>query len=301
MLPFRGMITTKETGVAFENAPTAPTAPALLAQGIEDIRSRGRLVRYLVQADMKKRGSDTVLGNFWWVLDPLLQMLVYVVLVSILARNPAPDYPLFIFAAILPWKWFSTVVHDAAGSVVTRDRLVRQIAFPKIVLPVSSATAGVVGFAWGLIPLAGLMLLYIDRVSPFVLWIPVIAAVQYVFSLAVAILVAAANVYFRDLGNIVRHAIRLWWYLSPGLYSLDAMARVPFIRENPTILTIASLNPFAVLFESYRRVIYGTSEGGLPTNPNLVPLLVLLVVSIGLVAAATVVFKKLEPDFAKVL
>ncbi len=301
MLPFAAMSATTEAPVASHNAAGTPAALALLAQGIDEIRSRRRLVRYLVQAEMKKRGSDTLLGNVWWVLDPLLQMAVYVVLVTIIARGLAPDYPLFVFAAILPWKWFSSVINDATTCVVSRDRLIRQIAFPKIVLPVATASAGVVGFAWGLIPLGLIMLLYIERLTPLVLWIPVIAVVQYVFTLAAAVLVSAVNVFFRDLGNVTRHVLRLWWYLSPGLYGLDALSNISIFREQPALLTVVAMNPFAVLFESYRAVIYGTSDGGLPTAPNLFALLMLLAVSLGLLAASAIVFKRLEPNFAKVL
>ena len=274
---------------------------ALLGEAIDEISSRRRLVRYLVQADMKKRGSDTLLGNLWWILDPLLQMVVYVVFVTIIARRPAPDYPLFIFAAVLPWKWFTSVVGDATTSVVGQGSLIRQIAFPKIVLPIASATAGVVGFAWGLLALIAIMLAFADRISPMLLWIPVIAAVQYVFSVAAAIFVSAANVFFRDLGNVAGHVLRLWWFLSPSLYSLSQLDNLSIIREHPTLRTIAGMNPFAVLFEAYRAVIYGTPDGGHPVAPNLASLLVLLVASIVLVGLAAIFFKRLEPDFAKVL
>src|SRR5919205_4262715 len=196
---------------------------------------------------MKKRGSDTLLGHIWWVLDPLLQMVVYVIFITVIGRRPAPDYPLFIFAAILPWKWFSAAIIDATGAIVRQERLIRQIAFPKIVLPVATVTAEVVGFAWGLIPLAALMILYHDRLSAFVLWIPVIAAVQYVFTLGVAIITSAANVFFRDLGNVASHVLRLWWFLSPGLYSLTALDEIGFIRDRPLLRDIAGANPFAVL------------------------------------------------------
>jgi ABC-type polysaccharide/polyol phosphate export permease len=273
----------------------------LLRQGIDDIRFRQRLIRYLVQADMKKRGSDTLLGNVWWVLDPLLQMVVYVVFVAIIGRGLShPDYPLFIFAAILPWKWFSAVVSDATSSVVRQGSLIRQIAFPKLVLPWATATAGVVGFAFGLLALGLLLLLYHTHISINLVWIPVIAVVQFVFTLAVAIIVSAANVFFRDLGNAVSHLLRLWWFLSPGLYSLSNVHGL-LGPEHPKIAALASLNPFAVLFESYRSVIYGTGDSGPPGPPDFVALGWLLLASIVLVALATIFFKRVEPDFAKLI
>ena len=138
--------------------------------------------------------------------------------------------------------------------------------------PMSTTTAGVVGFAWGLIPLGIILLLHLDshRLTPFLLLLPVVAAVQFVFTLAAAILVSAANVFFRDLGNAISHALRLWWFLSPGLYSLAWLDDVKFVRDNPNIAFLAGLNPFAVLFEAYRAIIYGGPNGELP-HARIVP------------------------------
>ncbi len=260
------MSVTSEAPAAFRNAAARPTPLGLLTEAIRDITSRRRLVRYLVQAEIKKRGANTLLGNIWW---------------------------------ILPWKWFTSAVTDATGSIVNQHRLIKQIAFPKIVLPVAATTAGVVGFAFGLIPLAAIMLLYPHRLSALILLIPIIAVVQYVFTVAVAILVAAGNVFFRDLGNVVRHLLRLWWYLSPGLYALSHLDGIALF-ENPVLRFIAHANPFAVLFEAYRSVIYGTAEGA-PMPPDWSSLVILLVASTVFLAIASVAFKRLEPTFAKVL
>ena len=294
------MSAASEVPAAYRNAAATPGPIALLLEAATEVLSRRRLVRYLVQAEVKKRGANTLLGNIWWVLDPLLLMAVYVVLVTIITRRSIPDYPLFLFAAILPWKWFSTAIVDATVSVVNQHRLVRQIAFPKIVLPLAATSAAVVGFAFGLIPLAAILLLYPERLSPLIILIPLIAVVQYVFTLAVALLVAAGNVFVRDLGNVMRHLLRLWWYLSPGLYSLALLDEVDLLDAQPWIRTLIELNPFAVLFEAYRSVIYGTLEGP-PVMPDWGALGMLLLVSIGLLAVATVVFKRLEASFAKVL
>jgi ABC-type polysaccharide/polyol phosphate export permease len=297
------MSVTSEAPAAFRN-DAGDTGPiTLIREGISDIRSRQRLVRYLVQADVHKRGSDTLLGNLWWILDPLLQMLVYFVFVTIITTRTQPDYPLFIFSAILPWKWFTTVIGDATSSVTSQERLIKQIAFPKIVLPVASATAGVVGFAFGLIPLAALMLLfYQDRISIYLVCLPAIAFVQYVFSLALSILVAAGNVFFRDLGNLMRHLLRLWFYLSPALYSITILDELNFFKDHPTIRAIVNLNPFAILFEAYRSVIYGHARPDAPPSPpDWTALLILLGASVVFLGLTTIVFKKVEPNFAKVL
>ena len=301
VIPFAAMSATSEAPAAFHNAAGSPGPLALIREGIEDIRSRRRLVRYLVQADVRKRGADTLLGNFWWVLDPLLQMVVYTIFITIVARGHGiPDYPLFIFSAILPWKWFSSSVIDATGSVVSAERLIKQIQFPKLVLPVAATTAGVVGFAFGMIPLALLLVLNWHRATPYVLLIPVIAVVQYVFTLAMAILVSSANVFFRDLRNVAGHVLRLWWFLSPGLYSLAFLDTLRIVEQYPIIKTLAEANPFAILFTAYRQVIYGT-ETSLPGFPDWGQLALLGIGSVVFLGLATIVFKRLEPNFAKVL
>jgi ABC-type polysaccharide/polyol phosphate export permease len=263
----------------------------LIRSGFREIWSHRRLTRYLVQAELHKHGADTVLGNVWWVLDPLLQMAVYVVLVSIIFKHNQPDYPLFIFAAILPWKWFSTAVNDSIGSVTSRDKIIKQVNFPKIVLPVASTVSGIVNFTFGMIPLFAMILLfYRDRLSVLILLIPVIAVVQFVFTLACGVIVAAVNVFFRDIANVARHVLRLWFYLSPALYAISDVA-----SGHRWLSDIYALNPWTTLFESYRNVIYND------TMPQWGGLLVVLVISFVLLCFTTLFFKRLEPSFAKVL
>ena len=302
VLPFRPMSATSEVPAAFRHAAGDRGALRLIREAVTDIRSRRRLVRYLVQADIRKRGADTLLGNIWWVLDPLLQMVVYVVFVTIVVPRPTPDYPLFIFSAILPWKWFTATITDSTSSIVGKDQLIKQIQFPKIVLPTAAVVAGAVSFAFGLVALALLMLFYPDRITPYLLLIPVIASVQFVFTLACGYLVAAGNVFFRDLGNVETHLMRLWWFLSPGLYSIAVFDNLQIFKEHPTLRTIVGLNPFAILFEAYRKVIYGSATPQEPPGlPNFASLAFLLVASLVFLTFTTYVFKRLESNFAKVI
>jgi ABC-type polysaccharide/polyol phosphate export permease len=288
------MSATADAPAHFRRGATRPGPIGLLREALVEVTQRRQLIRYLVQADIRKKGADTLLGNLWWVLDPLLQMAVYVVLVSVVFQRGDETYPLFIFCAILPWKWFQSTVYDAITSVTGADRLIRQIQFPKLVLPVAAATAGVVNFLFGLIPLFTLMiLLYRDRISIALVFIPVIAVVQFCFNVAVAVGVAALNVFYRDVGNLARHLLRLWFYLSPGLYAIEDLRK--HAGDIPVIGQLLLANPFAILFTAYRDAIY---DG---RRPEFAPLLALLAASIVLLALTTYLFKRVEPSFAKVL
>jgi len=288
------MTSTSEAPASFRSSAVRPGPIALVFEGIHDSIARRRLIRYLVQADLKKKGADTLLGNIWWILDPLLQMFVYVILVTLIFQRKQPDYPLFVFAAILPWKWFRSAVDDGTTSVVSSDRLIKQIQFPKLVLPIASAMSGIANFAFGLIPLTVLMVLfYPDRISIWLLTIPIIAFVQLLFTLPVVIAVSSSNVFYRDIGNLARHVLRIWFYLSPALYGVEVLRRLT--TELPIIGTLMLLNPFTTLFTSYRAAIY---DG---RSPDWVALALVGLASLVLLVFATWYFKRVEPAFAKVL
>jgi ABC-type polysaccharide/polyol phosphate export permease len=280
-----------------------PTAVTLIRTGLSEMLGRRRLTRFLVAADLKRTHADTLFGQLWWILDPLLQMAVYIVLVVVIFARQTPAYPLFLFAAILPWKWFSTTLNDATLSITGRQTLIREIQFPKIVLPTASIVAGSFSFIFGLVALGVVYLFYLDRVSINLVFLPLIAAVQFLFTLGLGILLSALNAFFRDIQNVLRHFTRLWFYLSPGLYSVGAIA-----GSHRDVANILRLNPFAVLFESYRAIVWGTETVvngkpvyGPPTAPDFLGLLALTGFSILLIFFAVLVFKRAEPAFARIL
>jgi ABC-type polysaccharide/polyol phosphate export permease len=216
----------------------------------------------------------------------------------ILQRDRYEDFPLFIFAAILPWKWFDATVKAGLGTVVGAERLIKQIYFPKLVLPIAVSASGVVNFLFGLIPLVFMMIVfYPHRLTLWILLVPVIAIVQLVFSTAVGIAVSALNVFYRDIGNVARHLMRFWFYLSPTLYGLDMVREITAKQGElaPVIKTWYALNPFTYLIGAYRDVIY------YGTAPHWSGLANVGIVSLVLLTLAILLFKRLEPNFAKVL
>lgn len=269
---------------------------ALVREGIHDITSRVRLIRFLIAAEMKRTHADTTIGKVWWVLDPILSMFVYWMLVAVIFARPTPDILLFLMCTILPWKWFSSTLSEASTSITSRQGLVRQLQFPKIVLPTAAAGAATVSFLFGLIALFGLYILFPHRLTYWVLAVPVVAGVQFVFSLSLAIFLAAMNTFFRDVQNVLRHAVRLWMYLSPVLYSLKQL------EAQPTARAVLGINPMAWILESYRDIFYGAETAtGHGIAPNVLPLLGVMGISLVLLAVSISIFKRAEPAFARIL
>jgi homopolymeric O-antigen transport system permease protein len=300
MLPFRLPMTTPVRAAPGARTPAVQRPPGfrelfmrlglvrLVARGMLDLRTRGRLLQYLVGTDLKRTHADTVMGQVWWLIDPFFSMAIYAILVTVVFAKQIPDAPLFLFAAILPWQWFQTSLVDATTSVTARGNLIRQIQFPKIVLPAASSIAGTITFGFGLLSLAVLYLVYPGRLSPWLLMIPVIAAVQYVFTLALGILFAGVNTFYRDVQNLLRHVTRIWFYASPAIYSVTAL-------KGSVFGLVLALNPFTYLLTSYRNVAYYGMA------PDWVGLLAVLLVSLVLLAFSIWVFKRIETGFAKIL
>jgi lipopolysaccharide transport system permease protein len=288
-------------GLAPPDAATLFDAPsrgaiALLRQGITDLTTRLNLIRYLVGAELKRTHADTAAGTLWWILDPILQMGVYWVLVAVIFQRTTPDILLFLFVGILPWKWFATTLAETSTCITSRQGLVRQLQFPKIVLPAAATVAGTVSFVFGFVALALLYVIYPGRLSHWVLALPVIAAVQFVFTLALGILLAALNTFFRDVQNVLRHLTRLWMYLSPVLYSLNQL------EGQDTAKRVLGLNPMAWILEAYRRALYGTDKvGSHGEMPDWLPLLGVLGISVLFLGLAIILFKRAEPAFARIL
>jgi lipopolysaccharide transport system permease protein/teichoic acid transport system permease protein len=291
-----------------------PGPLTLVTTAYRETMSRRRLIRYLVSADIKKKGTDTLLGNLWWLLDPLIAMAVYVFVMEVIFQRSVPDFPLFLLAAVIPFKWFTQSISDAVGSVVRNEKLIKQVQFPKIVLPIAGSASEVISFAFGMILLLGLAAILAGgaHLTIQVLWIPVIAVVQLVLILGLSFIVAAFTVFYRDVGIVIGHLMRLLFFMSPILWTFDAAAgRGEQIEKavGHTGYTLLSYNPIAVLITQYRHVVYGQvtklEDGTLswlpPTGPDLYALGVLLVISLLLLVFGTIFFKRLEPAFAKVL
>ena len=303
-----------EAPASLRSSAERPGPLALVTTAFRETMSRRRLIRYLVSADIKKKGTDTLLGNLWWLLDPLIAMAVYVFVMEVIFQRSLPDFPLFLLAAVIPFKWFTQSISDAVGSVVRNEKLIKQVQFPKIVLPIAGSASEVISFAFGMVLLLGLAAILAGgaHLTIQVLWIPVIAAVQLVLILGLSFFVAAFTVFYRDVGIVIGHLMRLLFFMSPILWTFDAAAgRGEQIAKavGHTGYTLLSYNPVAVLITQYRHVVYGQvtklEDGTLgwlpPTGPDLYALGVLLVISLVLLVFGTIFFKRLEPAFAKVL
>ena len=221
-------------------------------------RYRG-LIQSLVARELKARYRGSVLGFFWSFVNPLLLLLVYTFVFTYIlpARFKNPDgqsdmdyYALFLFCGLLPWTWFSSALLEATGALITGGNLIKKVLFPAEVLPIVSVLANMVHFFLGLIILVVFLLIYRHVPDlPGLVWFPIVVAVQLVFTLALALLLSALTVHFRDIRDLLSNLLTFWFFATPIVYPyfLESVARFRWLFN---------FNPFFHLATSYQEILY---------------------------------------------
>jgi lipopolysaccharide transport system permease protein len=264
-----------------------------ILESVAALAERRRLVWYLTVSEVRNKGTNSLLGNVWWFLDPALQLFVYFLLVNVLFHRSQPAILLFLGAAILPWKWFSTALSNGVTAVRGREQVMRQIAFPHIVLPAASVLASVGSFLFALVPLAALYLIYPDRLTPWALAVFPVAVVQFLWTIPAVITISALAVFFRDISNFIPHGLRIWFYLSPALFPVETLRAIG--ERHPWFGVLVNANPFTWIFTGYRDALY------YGRSPDWVPLGILALASIPASLLSVYFFRRVSPLFVKVL
>lgn len=247
-------------------------------------------ISHETRAILKVRHKRTFFGYLWWMLDPLIFMLIYYILVVVIMQRGDNDYLVFVFLALLPWRWFTSSVNEGVVSIKNRSKLIKQIYFPKVVLPIISIASNTVSFiiAFGLLILLLLILTITGfKIGLAVLFLPFIIIVQLLFTIGITIILSHLNVFYADVENLVKYLLRIWFFLSPGIYSITMIP--------DKYLPIFRLNPFTLLFESYRDSVIRN------IIPNLSGLLILGIISIILIGIGLNLVHKNQGIYAKVL
>ena len=213
------------------------------------------LIYFLTLRDIKVRYKQTAIGVTWAVLQPLAMMLVFTLFFSTLAGIPSDDvpYPLFAYVALLPWLLFSRNLSDSTNSLVTDQRLVTRVYFPRIIVPTATTLAALLDFTVSGILLVILMAYY--GVAPGIeaVWIPLFLLLMIVTALGVGFWLSALNVEYRDVMYVVPFLIQLWLFLTPVVYPSS------LVPEQWRFLY--GLNPMVGVVEGFRWALLGAGEG----------------------------------------
>jgi ABC-type polysaccharide/polyol phosphate export permease len=215
-------------------------------------RYRG-LIQSLVARELKARYRGSALGFLWSFINPLLLLLIYSFVFTTVMPNETKGvqpYQLFMFCGILPWTWFASSLSDAAGSLIAGGNLIKKVLFPAEVLPLVSVLTNMVHFFLGLPILVGFLLIYRHYPNPVnLVWFPVAVAVQLLFTSALALILSALAVHFRDIRDILANILTLWFFATPIIY--------PWFQPSvQRIHLFFDINPFTHLAVSYQEILF---------------------------------------------
>lgn len=252
------------------------------------------LVRNLVTQELKVRYRNSALGFAWSLLNPLLMMLVFTVVFTVLLDVGPRDvpYPLFVLSGLLPWLLFTTSVAGSNGSIVGNAGLVTRIAFPREVLPVSVILANTINFLLALGVLAPVLVVLGGNLSVAWVTLPVVLLLQIVTIAGISLMVSALNVYFRDIGVILDVILQMWLFLTPVFYDGSQLSRG---GQTGLIIAIDLLNPMARIVRMYRAILLQGAA------PDMTDLAYGLVVAVGTYYVGHIVFQRLSSSFGDIL
>jgi lipopolysaccharide transport system permease protein len=256
---------------------------------LHDLWEYRELLYFLTWRDVKVRYKQTMLGGAWAIIQPFLTMVVFSLFFGKLAKMPSDGipYPLFSFAALVPWTFFANGLNKGSNSLVSSANLIRKVYFPRLAVPIASVFGGVVDFVLAFIVLVG-MLLYYGRVPTLnALWLPSLLLLALVTSLGSALWLSAMNVRFRDVHYIVPFLSQIWMFLTPIVYPSSLLPE-PW-------RTLYGINPMAGVIEGFRWALLGTA-----TAPGPI-VAVSALAALALLVSGGLYFRRMEKTFADVV
>jgi lipopolysaccharide transport system permease protein len=212
------------------------------------------LLYFLVWRDVKVRYKQTAIGVVWVILQPLLTMLVFTLFFGRLAKLPSLGlpYPVFYFAAVVPWMYFASALQTCTNVVVDNQRVITKVFFPRLILPISAVLSGLVDFAIGFVALIIFTFAYSIRPTAAVLWLPVLLLLAVATALGVGLWTSALNALYRDVRYVIPFVVQFWLLASPVAYPSSL---VPMKWR-----WLYGLNPMAGVIDGFRWALTGHGQ-----------------------------------------
>ena len=247
------------------------------------------LLFFFVWRDIKVRYRQTVMGVLWAIIQPIFTMVIFSLFFGRLASIPSDGlpYPIFSYAALVPWTFFANALAQASNSLVVNANMVKKIYFPRLALPIATVLAGVVDFALAFVVLIGIMLFYGLTPTVNIIWLPFFGLLALVTSLGVSLWLSAMNVQFRDVRYTIPFLTQAWLFVTPIAYPSSLLPE-PW-------RTVYGLNPMAGVVEGFRWALLGTD-----TTPGKI-IIVSALVAVTLFISGAFYFRRMEQSFADVL
>lgn len=274
------------TGAAEDRRFVIEPSHGLKLPSMRDIWTYRELLYFLVWRNIKSRFKQTALGVIWVILQPLLTMLVFTIFFGRLAGVPSDGvpYPVFAFAALLPWQLFSHSVTQAGNSLITNQELLTKVYFPRLIIPLAGVVEGLADFTLAFAVFLGLMVYYGVTPTAAVLALPLLALLATAAALSIGLWLAALNVRYRDVRYTIPFLIQFWLIATPIAYPSS------LVPERWRL--VYALNPMVGVVDGFRWALLGAPETLQPSA------IVSVFVVAALLAGGLLYFAHMERTFA---
>ncbi len=256
---------------------------------LKELFAYRELLYFLIWRDIKVRYKQTALGAAWAIIQPFFTMLVFSLFFGKLAKiqSDGLPYPVFAYAALVPWTFFAQGLSQASDSLVGSANLIRKVYFPRLAIPVGTVASGVVDFMLAFFVLLLLMLYYGVTPTWNIVWLPLLLVLALITALGVGLWLSALNVKFRDVKYVVPFITQFWMFATPIAYPSSLLPA----EWRP----VYALNPMVGVVEGFRWALLGTDTAPGPM------LLVSATVAVLLLVGGAFVFRRMEKSFADVV
>ncbi len=230
-----------------------------LYNNLKDLYKYRVLIQNLVSRELKARYRGTVLGFLWSFFNPFLLMVIYTIVFGLIIgpRDPAFGnspwlYALYLFCGVLPWTWFAASSIESANVLMVQGNLIKKVMFPVEILPVVVVISNFVHFLFGLPILLIFVPILGKEYTFFLLFLPLVIVVQFVFSLGFSFLVSSLTVHFRDIKDILTNLLTFWFFASPIIYTMS----LPAIQNSKVLRLWMNLNPMTHIMRGYQNCVF---------------------------------------------
>ena len=257
-----------------------------VAEMLREQHDYRELLYQMTRRDLLLRYKQTIMGFGWAVFMPVINTILFsVVFMRVAPINVGVPYPVFAYTGLLAWNFFASSLRFSVSSLTANINLVAKVYFPREIFPFSAVIVSAVDFAVGAILLVAMMAYYRVVPTSAILFLPVVIAVQIVLTAAVALLLAMANLFYRDVKYLFEVVITVWMFATSVLYPVD--------RVTGWAGTVLRLNPMTPIVDAYRSVLL---RGQLPP---MMPMAVTALVSVVLLGSVWLLFHRSEFQFAE--
>ncbi len=237
-----------------------------IARRLQELMNYRELIWNLTVRELKARYKNSILGFFWGLLNPLLMMLVFTLVFTVMMPNRQVDnFPLFVLCGLLPWNFFTSGVMTGTTSVVNNSGLLKKVYFPREVLPIASVLSSLINFLLALVVLFVALIVIRPAITIDIWLLPIVILVQTLFILGIVLFLSTIHVFYRDTLMIIDVALLAMFFLTPVFYPIDVVPHsYDFFGVTVDVHRwLRILNPMASLITTYRNLFYWGYHTGL--------------------------------------